>query len=79
LTDILDDGVSIDDAHELTEDIFDDAYPEVAAVLIEIAALETEKETIIYAAIDVLYIDLENGMTLVEALEVNADLCDATE
>ena len=79
LTDLLDDGVSIDDAYELTEDTFDDAYAEAAAVLIEMDELETEEEEIIYAALDVLYTDLEAGMTLTEALEVNADLYDACE
>lgn len=41
--------------------------------------LELEEETIIYAALDVLYTDLESGLTLTEALEVNADLYDAIE
>jgi type II secretory pathway component PulF len=42
LSDMLDDGVSIDDAYDLTEDIFDDAYAEAAAILMEMDELETE-------------------------------------
>lgn len=42
LSDMLDDGVSIDDAYDLTEDIFDDSYAEAAAVLMEMDELETE-------------------------------------
>ncbi|MFS8159181.1 MAG: hypothetical protein ACMG6E_03020 [Candidatus Roizmanbacteria bacterium] len=76
---MLDDGVSVDDAYELTEDTFDDAYAEAAAVLIEMDELETYEEELIYAALDLLYTDLENGMTLTEALAVNADLYDACE
>ena len=79
LTDMLEDGVSIDDAYELTEDDFDDSYAEAAAILIEMDELEQELETTLYAALDVLYVDLESGMTLTEALEVNADLYDACE
>jgi hypothetical protein len=79
LTDMLDDGVSIDDAYDLTEDAFDDSFAEAAAVLMEMDALETEEEAIIYAALDVLYTDLEAGLTLDEALETNADLYDACE
>jgi type II secretory pathway component PulF len=79
LSDLLDDGVSIDDAYEITEDTFDDAYAEAAAVLIEMDELEAEEEEVIYAALDVLYTDLEAGMTLTEALEANADLYDACE
>lgn len=79
LTNMLEDGVSIDDAYDLTEDTFDDAYAESAAILIEMDELEALEETTIYAALDILYTDLEDGMTLAEALETNADLYDASE
>ncbi len=78
LTDMLEDGVSIDDAYELTEDDFDDSYAEAAAILIEMDELEGDIETILYAALEILWVDLET-MTLTEALEVNADIYDACE
>jgi hypothetical protein len=79
LEDMIDDGLSIDDCYELTEDAFDLAYADVAVVLIEMDELETSFEVSIYAALDELYIYLEEGYTLDEVLDLVPDLYDACD
>ena len=69
--DLIDEGYSVEATRKITFDDFEAAYEATAEILVWVDELVEETEELIYAALEELYDDLEEGYTLTEALANN--------